>query len=210
MGQQKRHNAEWREEGASMSSLTGSVASTSESEQRILELLRTPAPRSIPRRIARSAMNPIAGLFILLGIIMTILSIGLGLMRVLQGRTHRLAGWLILGLLLMASLILVVLGKVSHRRTARLLSRGTLYKGCIRAVSSLPARVNGRWFFRVRADVHLPDGVTVTARDTVDNWAVEYFLDARDQQKEVDVLFSSDTPHRVVLPARIAVTRRFD
>ena len=210
MGQQKRHNAEWREEGASMSSLTGSVASTSESEQPILGFLRTPAPRSVPRRIARSAMNPIASFFILLGIIMIILFVGLGLMGVLQGRTHHLAGWLTLGLLMMASLILIVSGKASRRRTVRLLSRGTVYKGRIRAVSPLPARVNGRTFFRVRADVHLPDGVTVTATDTVDNWAVEYFLDARDQQKEVDVLFLSDTPHRVILPARIAVTRRFD
>ena len=210
MGQQKRHNAESREEGASMSSLTGSVASTLESEQRILELLRTPAPRSIPRSIARSAISPITGLLIILGIMMAILSIGFGLMAVLQGRTHHLAGWLVRGLLMMASLILIVLGQASRRRTVRLLSRGTLYKGRIRAVSPLPARVNGRWFFRVRTEVHLPDGVTVMAKDTVDNWAVEYFLDARDQRKEVDVLFSSDTPHRVILPARIAVTRRFD
>jgi hypothetical protein len=210
MGEQKRHNAERQEEGASMSSLTGSVASTLKSEQRILELLRTPAPRSIPRSIARAARSPIAGLFILLGIIMTILCMGLGLMGVLQGRTHHLARWLTLGLLMLASLILIVMGQASRRRTVRLLSRGTLYKGRIRAVSPLPARVSGRWFFRVRADVHLPDGGTVMATDTIDNWVVEYFLDARDQHKEVDVLFSSETPHRVILPARIAVTRRFD
>ncbi len=210
MGQQKRHNAERREEGASMSSLTGSVASTAESEQRILELLRTPAPRSIPRSIARAAINPITGLLIILGIMMAVLSIGSGLMVVVrQGSTH-LTIWLAPALLMMASLILIVLGQASRRRTVRLLSRGTLYKGRIRAVSPLPARVSGRWFFRVRADVHLPDGTTVVAKDTIDNWVVEYFLDARDQQKEVDVLFSSDTPHRVILPARIAVTRRFD
>ena len=181
-----------------------------ESEQRILELLRTPAPRSIPRSIARSAISPIASLLILLGIIMTILSIGMGLMAVMLRGSPHLTIWLAPGLIMMASLILIVLGQASRRRTVRLLSRGTLYKGCIRAVSPLPARVNGRWFFRVRTDVHLPDGVTVMATDTVDNWAVEYFLDARDQQKEVDLLFSSDTPHSVILPARIAITRRFD
>lgn len=193
-----------------MSALTGSVASTSESEQRILELLRTPAPRSIPRSIARAAVSPIANFFILIGILMTVLFIGLSLMGVLQGRTHHLARWLVLGLLMMAWLILIVIGQASRRRTVRLLSRGTLHKGRIRTVSPLPARVSGRWFFRVRAEVHLPDGTTVVAKDTIDNWVVEYFLDARDQQKEVDVLFSSDTPHRVILPARIAITRRFD
>jgi hypothetical protein len=182
---------------------------TVESEQ-VLEFLHTPAPRSVSRSIAKSAISPIANLLIILGIAMAALSIGLGLMEIIRQGSAYLTIWLVPGLLMMASLILIALGQASRRRTVRLLSRGILCKGHIRAVSPLPARVNGRSFFRVLIDVHLPDGITVKAKDTIDNWAVEYFLDARDQQKEVDVLFSSDTPNTVILPVRIAISRRFD
>jgi hypothetical protein len=182
----------------------------SEAEQRIVELLRTPAPRSIPSGISHAAISPIANFLILLGILTVILGAGLCLMVVLrQGRTP-LAAWLAPGLLAVGSLGLMVWGLASRQRTIRLLSTGILCPGYVRAVSPLPARINGRWFFRVRVDVHLPNGTTVRGKDTVDNWAVEYFLDARDRQKEINVLYSADVPHAVILPTRIAITRRFD
>ena len=176
---------------------------------RLLDLLRMPAPRSIASSITRSAISPIANFLILLGILLAGLSTGLGIMALRLGGARPVV-WLALGLEAMASLGLIAWGAASRGRTARLLSTGTLCQGRVLAVSPLPARVNGRSFFRVRADVRHPDGTTATGTDTVDNWAVEYFLDARDQQKEIDVLYSADTPHTVIFPARIANTRRFD
>ena len=105
---------------------------------------------------------------------------------------------------------MIVWGIAARRRTWKILSTGHLCNGRVLKVVPLPARINSRTFFRVQVALDASDMATATATDTVDNWAVEYFLDARDRQESVDVVYSSHVPHRVILPMKIAITRRFD
>ena len=186
-----------------------SPSRTQEAElERIMMLLRAPAPRVVDADIAKAAISPIANFLILMWALQTLLGLMLGITFacLFDGRYILIA--LILPAVMSPSL---VLGLRSRRRTVRLLANGTLCKGRVLAVSPLPARINHRTFFRVRVEVRPPDGgPAITAADTVDNWAVEYFLDARDQQNDVDVLHAADVPYTVVFPARLAATRRFD
>ena len=160
--------------------------------ERIVTLFRGPAPRVVDAAVRRASISSIANVLILMGVIQAFLGLVMGtVFGCLFGGAFALLGLFPL----MITVPFLAFGLHSRRRTVRILSEGTLCKGRVTAVSPLPARINGRTFFRVRVEVrHAADGVAVTAADTVDNWAVEYFLNARDQQKDVDVLYTPAVP----------------
>jgi len=180
--------------------------------ERLLKLLRAPAPRVVSNNITKAAMSPIATILTILGFILSIVFLVQGIvMGLVFGRAVVM---LFLVPIQCPLLAMLAWGIWSRRRTARLLSEGTLCKGRVITVSPMPARINGRTFFRVRVEARRGAAATaadtVTATDSVDNWAVEYFLNARDRQEDVDVLYADNMPHTVILPAKLAFTRRFD
>ena len=187
--------------------------------ERVLQLLRAPAPRVVDDALVRASRSSIATFLMYMGLGFTfffLVQVGVVGWLVRSIDAVPLIVGLIPVLMLAATVGMFVYGLRSRRRTARLLSEGTLCKGRVAAVSPLSARINGRTFFRVRVEIQPPSGAAATAAgattaaDTVDNYAVEFFLNARDQQKEVDVLHTPDVPKVVILPAKIAFTRRFD
>lgn len=118
--------------------------------------------------------------------------------------------WIEPGGLMLSATIMVLIGVVRHRNTKEILSNGIVVKGLVRVVSHLPAHINGRTFCTVKVEVPHPGGATVIAKDTVDNFTFDYFLDAQDHQTEIDVLYYPKFPHRVLLLKKIELTRRFD
>ena len=96
-----------------------------------------------------------------------------------------------------------------RREIKSILALGYLTKGKVLRVKPLPARINERTFFRVWVEFVEPNGTHIMGRDTIDNWATDFFVKARDNEEEVDVIKVPGVK-RVILPMKLALGCRFD
>ena len=107
-------------------------------------------------------------------------------------------------------LFLLMYGIINRKKSVKYLTNGDLAKGLVLSVKPLGARINGCTFFEVKVQHSIAENENLVATDVVDNWAMEYFIDARDNKTMVDVLFLSDTPKKVLLIHKIATIKQFD
>lgn len=189
---------------------TPHIEPSSHVRQLLEKMLNQPPPREVPDKIGNEARSPIVSVLTMIGAFMLLLDGGFLMAAPFLSSGGALGWWLPLGVVGLSGAGLFAYGIMGRRKTRKILARGRLHRGRVQTVSRLPAHINGRTFSRVRVRFEDSEGREVNAADTVDNLAVEYFLDARDEGREVDVLYAPDVPRWVILPARIPVTGRFD
>jgi hypothetical protein len=182
--------------------------------QTLLMFLKESKPRKVPGQFVYS--NPIAGLFIILGAIFTTMLICMAIVfEVLQtqgffGQTSSPYIPFLPAMMSIIPLFLLVHGIINRKKCVKYLANGDLAKGLVLSVKPLCARINSRTFFDVKVRYSTAENENLVATDVVDNWAMEYFLDARDNKTMVDVLFLSGTPKKVLLIYKIVTIKQFD
>jgi hypothetical protein len=184
---------------------------TVEVQSRINAVIEIPAPREVPADILKQATSPIASFLAVFMTLMGLFPILLyGILAALQ--PQRVHPWALvpLGIIVVTFLSIAAWAVRAKRQTRAILTWGQRYKGKVLQVRQLPARINARSFFRVVVGFADANGTNITGQDTVDNWAVDYFLGARDEEQEVDLIYHPRVRHRVVLPMKMALGRRFD
>lgn len=143
-------------------------------------------PRDIDKRDFSNS-SPLAKLLIILGTSLSAAMLLVGPAIALTGDRISLVSLLILACIFMATALLALTGILSYKKAGKLLRSGLLSKGTILSVKALPARLNEKSFYKVKIKVADTTNRS-TLTDTVDNYALDYFLDARDCQTPVDVL----------------------
>ena len=106
--------------------------------------------------------------------------------------------------------IAVFWGAWSRQRTFRILVGGAICKARIRSVSSLPWRFGDRTFSHARLEVATPDGGTAQALDMADNYALDMFFSARDEDREIEALFNPSYPTKAIAMARLMIALQWD
>jgi hypothetical protein len=183
--------------------------------QSLLIFLKESKPRKVPSQFVYS--NPIAGLFIILGAIFSTMLICMavvfGVLQQTQGCFGTTASPYISFLTAVMSIIplfLLIYGIINRKKCVKYLANGDLAKGLVLSVKPLGARINSRTFFDVKVRYSTAENENLVATDVVDNWAMEYFLNARDNKTMVDVLFLPGTPKKVLLIYKIVTIKQFD
>ena len=183
--------------------------------QNLLTFLKESKPRKAPNQFVYS--NPIAGLFIILGAIFTTMLICMTVVfEVLQqaqcffGATASPYMPFLPAMMSIIPLFLLIYGIINRKRCVKYLMNGDLARGLVLSVKPLAVKINSRTFFEVKVRYSIAENDNLVATDVVDNWAMEYFLNARDSKTMVDILFLSDTPKKVLLIHKIATIKQFD
>jgi hypothetical protein len=174
-------------------------------------LIRIPGPRDVPSDVLRQAMSPIARFLAWFMVMMSVFVIAQSAIMTFFLR-HRVSLWsrISLVVLLVPILGIAVWATRSKRQSRAIMIWGEKLQGRVLKVHPLPARINGRSLFRVVVGFTDANGTGRVGRDTVDTWSVEYFLGARDDEQDVDIIYYPGVPKRVILPRRIALERRLD
>jgi hypothetical protein len=130
-------------------------------------------------------------------------------LAVVLGLMDRDPNWVALTPVIVCGLGLVLWGLLVRRTIRRLLVHARTHSGRIISVVPMSARINSRTFFRIRVRLVTPEGGSVVVQDSVDNWAVESCLQARDQEQDVEVLYQPNVLRRALLPLKFAASAKF-
>jgi len=171
---------------------------------KLREMMEKAPPRPVPADISGHAASPIALFLGLLGVLMLLLCAALVIFMQEWTTSARIS----LSIVLVAGVGLIAWCLYVRKHLMAILVSGRLCRGRVVRVVPLPTRINGRWFFRVYVELSAPDGTEVTGKDTVDNWALEYFLWARECEQDIDVIYHPNAFGRVILPMKVALAHR--
>jgi len=163
-------------------------------------------PRTVPPDVYRRARSPIA---LFLAIIESLSALVLALSFAL-GVVNAIPVAFVFAIVLFPTLVVALGALYSLAVTRRLLAEGKLYEGKVVAVKPIPARINARTFFAVTLEFEGPGGAKTKAKDTVDNFASEYFVNARDKDEQVELLYAPNMMGKALLPMKMAIGNRYD
>ena len=183
--------------------------------QTLLAFLKESKPRRVPSQFIRP--NPIAGKFIAAGVVFITMLICLTfvILNILHTRSSRgqSASPYVLfvpGIMLPIPLLSLLYGLSTRKKSVNYLANGDLAKGLVLSVKPLGVRtMDGNTFFEVKVKYNTAENDNLVAKDVIDIWAMEYFLDARDNKTMVDLVFLSGIPKKVLLIRKIVMTGRF-
>jgi len=188
-------------------------------KEMVLDLVRRPPPRDVPPDLLRAARNPVAAFLIWVGIVgdafVTILLVIAFAWLARTPETLQDQSVMMLVVLLYVAVssplsLMFVSGLRSRGMTQQILENGVPVKTRIRAVSRIPFNLKGRAFSKLQLEVTTPDGRVVQATDVGDDAMADFFLAARDEERELDALFHPAYPTRAILLARLAAVDRWD
>lgn len=177
-----------------------------EMQGKLREIMERLPPRNIPNDVRKIADSPIASFLGFMGILMIVLCV---ILVVFKSNWNRAAS-IAVGVEIVSSVALITWSLYVKKQTTALLKFGRMYNGKVLRVEPLPARINGRTFYRVYVEFTGPDGKRIIGKSTVDNWSVGYFLLARDHGEDVDVIYYPVAFNKVILPMQLASAHRFD
>ena len=180
-----------------------------ERREKILAAFRVPAPHAaLPPEIRRAARDPVARFLMLLGGLLG----GLVLVGAVAGAVVLDNAFLplfhLVFLLPLGGLCLY--GRLRQRKVDRLLESGEIVKGRVRRVERAIRHVGRQALVVVDVEVVAADGRRIASGCWVDCSLSEYFKEARDLDREVDVLYHPDAGSTVLLVDRVALALLFD
>lgn len=191
-----------------------------ELHQLLMGFLKDPAPRKVPQQFIYT--NPLAKLFIILGAILVVVELGMcilfivlfhmGLMstRGMDGAPVNPAILFLPAYLAIFPAVILIMGLMNRKKDFKYLQNGILDKGIVLTVKPLPARMNDRTFFLVKVSHNTGRDQGLIAKGFIDNYTVDYFLEARDNKTPIDILSLPSKANRVLLVHKIEIMKRFD
>lgn len=175
-------------------------------------------PRKIKSSDFRNCFS-FAKLFILLGSILTATMIGMAVLfgvlyhsgllhtRGMGGKEVSPAFFLIFIPIVIPQLLLLLYGIIIYKKKCKILIYGKLNKATVISVKPLPARINDKTFYSVKVKLANMDGSIIG--DCINNYSVDYFIEARDNHKPVDILTLPNMRKGILLYNMLS-TKRFD
>ena len=172
-----------------------------ETLKRIRELVAQPPPRIVPKDIFKYSRNPIAVRLILYSLIGVVIHISMIVF------TNQTVNWKFISIPYFALACGIIWAILSLRKVKLILAWGELYEGEVIRLRSLPIRKrleDSRAFFLVTVKFNDRYGTERNARDVIDNYSFQYFLDARNEGEKVELIFTPRAARNVILPMKTA------
>jgi hypothetical protein len=176
----------------------------------VKSFMEKPSPRVVTKEMYRLARNPLGGFFVFMGglviaemVFMTIL------FAMLDKIGKPIAFSIFMGSSLAIGIGMIGWGRYIRQEILNVLSMGRQTKGRVLKVKSLGSRINERTFYRVWAEWIDQNGVWIMGKDTIDNFSLDFFLEARDSRQEIDVIYAPGIK-KVILPMKLAFGGRLD
>lgn len=179
--------------------------------ENLLRQFLTDGPRDLPKKTYRAAAGSLLYFVAIFPLCMAIaMVIAFSLVWLFSPNRESLSLLLVLILALPLSAFAISFWALRKLRQKWVLVRcGKVMEAEVIAVSTMSGRINGQYFFRIKV-VHEVDGEKRESFDYVNQFPIEYFLEARDSHKPVKVLCLPGIKNTVVILDKLAVAYRFD
>ena len=181
-------------------------------QETIFNILKDPPPRDIPPHITKIAVSPIAKFLFWFGIAMSIFGITmitLGYFGFVRSTVQSDIIYIIL--LANASLPLVfsALAFGSIRRAKHIIHQGNIYAAQVLKIRDLHSRIGSKSYHLITVRFS-PDGQPErTASASVDSRTLDFFIDTKNNQTPIDILYSPLTPKSVLFPDNLIYLSRY-
>jgi hypothetical protein len=174
------------------------------------DFFERPSPRVVTQEMYRLARNPLCGFFVFMGCLVIAQTAAMTIFFAMLGKIgNPIVFYIFMGSSLAVGIGMIGWGRYIRREILNVLSMGRQTKGCVVKVKSLASRINERTFYRVWVEWIDQNGGRIMGKDTIDNFSLDYFLDARDSRQEIDVIYVPGVK-KVILPMKLTFGGRLD
>ena len=171
--------------------------------------LAQPPPREVPRQLWVAARHPVATFLMWFGLGMGVPMAGVLAVAISFRPPSSIFMGVIVAAVFLQMPVMVARGWWSRRRTWQILEAGTACKARVLYVKPTIGYINGRSFSKVGLEVATGAGAA-QAQDVTDNTAVDLFFNARDENREIEVIWSEKHPGHAIALDRLALMNRWD